>query len=249
MPRADIEVDVDMESFGDSGAYLWGVLLSGVDIGEPQGYRAFATWRPLPDPDEARSFGEFWQWLMSVRDRARACGLTLPRVLLQRVRREPLAAVVHRPLRGQAGRAAARQVQAFIDSDAWVDLFRHRPRPFLCAHGKGLKTIAPVAGFHWRDPEASGENSMRWYRDAVGLDGEPVDLSHAGDYWNTTRTTCARHAAARMDVLGRGGEIPYVRRPVEPTAQPFAAHAPTKRNDHRSARPNAAPSAGRRPCG
>ncbi len=39
---------------------------------------------------------------------------------------------------------------------------------FLCAHGKGLKRIAPVAGFAWRDPEAGGENSMRWYRDAVG---------------------------------------------------------------------------------
>jgi predicted RecB family nuclease len=46
---------------------------------------------------------------------------------------------------------------------------------FLCAHGKGLKRIAPAAGFAWQDPEAGGENSMRWYRAAVGMDGAPPD--------------------------------------------------------------------------
>ena len=37
--------------------------------------------------------------------------------------------------------------------------------------------LAPVAGFGWRDPEAGGENSMRWYRDAVGMDGAPPDAA------------------------------------------------------------------------
>jgi predicted RecB family nuclease len=32
-----------------------------------------------------------------------------------------------------------------------------------------------VAGFRWRDAEASGENSMRWYRAAVGMDGAGRD--------------------------------------------------------------------------
>ena len=43
VPRADVEVDVDMESFDEAGAYLWGCLLSGSDIGLPRGYQAFAT--------------------------------------------------------------------------------------------------------------------------------------------------------------------------------------------------------------
>src|SRR6185436_10662521 len=70
VPRADVEVDVDMESFGDAGAYMWGVLLSGADVGVAPGYRAFATWEPLPTDDEARSFAEFWQWLVEVETRA-----------------------------------------------------------------------------------------------------------------------------------------------------------------------------------
>lgn len=45
---------------------------------------------------------------------------------------------------------------------------------FICPNGKGLKKIAPVAGFNWRDAEAGGgEASMAWYREAVGYDGEP----------------------------------------------------------------------------
>jgi predicted RecB family nuclease len=74
--RADVEVDVDMESFGESGAYLWGALLSGPGIDEPAGYRAFVTWDPLPTKDEARSFAEFWRWLSTVAARARLAGHT-----------------------------------------------------------------------------------------------------------------------------------------------------------------------------
>jgi predicted RecB family nuclease len=78
---------------------------------------------------------------------------------------------------GKPGIPTTGQVQAFITSDAWFDLFGSVRDYFLCSRGKGLKTIAPAAGFTWRDPEASGENSMRWYRDAVGMDGAPADAA------------------------------------------------------------------------
>jgi predicted RecB family nuclease len=48
---------------------------------------------------------------------------------------------------------------------------------FLCPHGKGLKRVAPSAGCAWHDPEAGGQNSMRWYRAAVGLHGGEPDPS------------------------------------------------------------------------
>jgi predicted RecB family nuclease len=67
------------------------------------------------------------------------------------------------------------EVEEFIAHPGWIDLFAVVSEWFLCAQGKGLKRIAPAAGFAWRDPEAGGENSMRWYRDAVGMDGAPPD--------------------------------------------------------------------------
>ncbi|WP_167441315.1 TM0106 family RecB-like putative nuclease [Amycolatopsis vastitatis] len=175
VPRADVEVDVDMESFGDAGAYLWGCLLSGADIGLPQGYRAFATWDPLPTDDEARSFAEFWAWLTDVRERTEAAGLTFRAYCYNALAENRwLFGSVER-FGDHPGVPAKKEIQSFVDSEQWVDLFRSVTDQFLCSHGKGLKVIAPVAGFSWRDPEAGGEASMRWYRDAVGMDGEKPD--------------------------------------------------------------------------
>ncbi|HEY2764093.1 MAG TPA: TM0106 family RecB-like putative nuclease [Pseudonocardiaceae bacterium] len=175
VPRAQVEVDVDMESFSDSGAYLWGCLLTGADIGLPAGYRAFATWEPVPTPDEARSFAAFWGWLTDVRSRAVQRGLSFHAYCYNELAENRWLLSSAARFAGVAGVPPVAEVQKFISSDQWVDLFGVVSTEFLCAHGKGLKTVAPTAGFSWHDPEASGENSMRWYRAAVGIDGGEPD--------------------------------------------------------------------------
>ncbi len=177
--RADVEVDVDMESFGEAGAYLWGALLTypgGRRDGDPEpGYRGFATWHPVPTPDEGRSFGEFWTWLTAVRADAAASGRTFAAYCYneQAENRWMLASADR--FAGVPGVPSTEEVQAFVAGPDWVDLFGVVSAWFLCTHGKGLKKIAPAAGFAWRDPDAGGENSMRWYRDAVGMDGAEPD--------------------------------------------------------------------------
>jgi len=179
VPRADVEVDVDMESFGEAGAYLWGALLTrpgGTSPGdEPEGYRAFATWEPVPTPDEARSFAAFWGWLSGVRERAHATGRSFAAYCYNEQAENRWLLASARRFAGMPGIPTQAQVEAFIADPCWVDLFAVVGDWFLCAHGKGLKRIAPAAGFAWRDPEAGGENSMRWYRDAVGMDGAARD--------------------------------------------------------------------------
>jgi predicted RecB family nuclease len=179
VPRADVEVDVDMESFGEAGAYMWGALLSrpgGTLPGdEPEGYRAFATWEPVPTPDEARSFAAFWGWLSGVRAHAAATGRSFAAYCYNEQAENRWLLASARRFAGMPGIPPEAEVEAFIADPCWVDLFAVVGEWFLCAHGKGLKAVAPAAGFAWRDPEASGENSMRWYRDAVGMDGAARD--------------------------------------------------------------------------
>ncbi|MFP5021130.1 TM0106 family RecB-like putative nuclease [Pseudonocardia phyllosphaerae] len=181
VPRADVEVDVDMESFGESGAYLWGALLTlpgGARDGDPEpGYRAFATWEPLPTRDEGRSFAEFWTWFRGVRERALASGRTFAAYCYNEQAENRWMIASAQRFADVPGVPGEAEVRAFVEDPCWVDLFGVVSTWFLCAQGKGLKKIAPAAGFAWRDPEAGGENSMRWYRDAVALDGGEPDAA------------------------------------------------------------------------
>lgn len=192
IPRADIEVDVDLESHLDDGAYLWGTLLTLRD-GRPleeEGYRPFATWARLPDPDEGRSFAEFWRWLTAVRDRAAGQRRSFRAYcysksaengwMLSSAARfgpEGTVAVVK-------GVPSVAQVRRFISSEQWVDVHEAVSGQFVSTSGLGLKVVAPVAGFSWRDPDAGGENSIGWYRDAQSARGvgRAVGRSRILDY-------------------------------------------------------------------
>ncbi|MFD4294678.1 TM0106 family RecB-like putative nuclease [Rhodococcus sp. NPDC058532] len=169
--RADVEVDVDMESYQEHGAYLWGTLLT--ENGVTQPYRPFVTWDPLPTVDEARSFAEFWSWLTGTLNRTLAAGKTFAAYCYSRSAEDKWLLESAARFAGLPGIPTRAQVRAFIDGPHWVDIYQAVSDQFICPNGKGLKKIAPVAGFHWRDAEAGGEASMSWYREAVGYDGAP----------------------------------------------------------------------------
>ncbi|MEN2513291.1 TM0106 family RecB-like putative nuclease [Gordonia polyisoprenivorans] len=176
--RADVEVDVDMESYGEDGAYLWGTLLTdNVDRDRPVRYRPFVTWHPLPTADEARSFAEFWAWLKAERQAAHDSGKTFAAYCYsQQAENRWLLSSANR-FAGAPGVPTRAEVQAFIDSSEWVDIYEAVSANFVCPQGKGLKKVAPVAGFTWRDDEAGGAASMDWYKAAVALGTTELDLS------------------------------------------------------------------------
>lgn len=181
--RADVEVDVDLESHLTDGAYLWGTLLTARDgpAPGPEGYRAFATWAQLPDPDEGRAFSEFWWWLMGVRDRTLAQGRSFRAYCYSRSAENAwmLSSATRFGPDGTVavvdGVPSVREVRAFVSSSEWVDVHEAVTTQFVSTSGLGLKVVAPAAGFTWRDPEAGGEASLGWYREAQVAHGAERD--------------------------------------------------------------------------
>ena len=165
--RADVEIDVDAESYGEDGAYLWGATLSGADVGLPHGYRSFVTWDPLPTARQGAVFGEFFAYLLRVRAAAAGRGLTFAVFCYARQAEERWMLGLSRRYAGLPGIPDPAAVTAFCQSEQWVDLLLELRRQFVVPGSLRLKELAGAMGFRWRDPEPGGENSMAWYREAV----------------------------------------------------------------------------------
>lgn len=167
VPRADVEVDIDMEN-SETGTYLWGAFVHGDDI-LPDGYVPHVTWQPLDASTEVAMFAPFWNWLMGIRARAHAAGRTFAAYCYTAAENTHLRRIARL---GGPGVPALEEVDAFIASDEWVDLHHVFASQIITGGGTGLKQVAPLAGFHWRDSDPGGDQSMVWYREAVYGSGE-----------------------------------------------------------------------------
>lgn len=161
VPRADIEVDVDMENI-EEGVYLWGCLLTDrTTVGRASEYTAFATWEPITPAIEAANSLQFWAWLCGVRDDASRRGLSFRAYCYN-------ASAENTYLRrlGLAEGILA-DVTAFIRSNQWVDLLTVVDDHLMTGGGLGLKKVAPIAGFSWSVDDPGGGASMLRYDLAV----------------------------------------------------------------------------------
>ena len=164
-PRADVEVDVDMEC-SEVGVYLWGTLLT--DRTGPRAlssqYSAFVTWETMTPECEADNSLRFWRWLMDVRSGAHQRGMTFRAYCYS-------AGAENQYLR-RLGISAGLEadVEAFIASDEWVDLLKVWDSQLITGQGSGLKVVAPLVGHSWTVDEAGGGESMVRYDVAVAGD-------------------------------------------------------------------------------
>ncbi|MBU6232732.1 MAG: TM0106 family RecB-like putative nuclease [Acidobacteria bacterium] len=170
-PTADVEVDIDMESYSDQ-TYLWGAVVRcrGFDLSVRDGYHHFSYFTDVTAQDEGRIFREFWQWLSELRDKAHRQGATFRAYCFyQNAENSSMrAGIAADPANGHF----TAPVEEFLASSEWVDLYEVSRTLLQTEGAMGLKNLAPVAGFHWRDDSPSGEASMAWFEHAL-REGEP----------------------------------------------------------------------------
>ena len=162
VPRADVEIDVDMENIED-GVYLWGALLAD---GAASEYMPFVTWEPMTLEAETAVFTSFWRWFTGVRAAALASGRSFRAYCYN------ASAENQHLLRLGRASGVIDDVEAFIASDEWVDLLRVFDEQLITGTGSGLKVVAPLAGFTWQVEDPGGGEAMLRYDEAVGEDGE-----------------------------------------------------------------------------
>jgi len=200
VPRADIEVDVDMENV-EQGVYLWGALVS--DRTKPDSapqYTAFATWEPLDSEVELQNSLRFWDWLTAVREDAARDGLSFRAYCYN-------ASAENTYLRrlGVAG-GILKDVTDFIGSDQWVDLLKVVDAHLITGGGLGLKKVAPIAGFSWSVEDPGGDASMLRYDLAVTAADED-DRDHARTWLLTYNQGDVEATLAIRDWLEREGPL------------------------------------------
>lgn len=167
-PTAEVEVDVDMESYNDV-TYLWGALVSTKrDVeGISPGYFVFTSWEPLTPNVESEVFATFWTWFQSLRDACRHASASFAAYCFWAQAED--GAMNRAVAKNPGGSPSIVDIEQFRSSQPrqWIDMHDVVKRQIQTEGPLGLKTLAASAGFSWRDTNPSGEASMTWYEEAV----------------------------------------------------------------------------------
>lgn len=157
--RADVEVDVDMESTPDL-VYLWGNYVTGDVLEDQKGYVAFVDWEPLDLDREAALFAGFWQWLHALKRETESRGKTFAAYFWTSIETTMCKRIVEHPSLS----SIRDEVLAFVeDNSVWIDLEAVVREQLVTGRGTSIKTIAPMTGFQWSAEDAGGANSIVWY--------------------------------------------------------------------------------------
>lgn len=161
--RAALEIDFDLETYNDR-PYLWGFWVHDrARPGEPY-YREFTSWDVLDEAAEVDLAERALTWLRDI---------TAGRDALV-YHYSPYETKHLTRLAGRSDREAITWANTW-SQQGFIDLYVPVRQHFFGCHGLGLKVVAHEgAGFHWRDPEPGGLNSLEWYEEAIGAESDEL---------------------------------------------------------------------------
>lgn len=171
VPRANIEIDLDVENDRAGLIYLWGLHVTDRDSGRSW-YEDVSSWEPLDGLAESELGLLCWQRLRALVDQAQAEGRTAliyhyahpePNGL-KRIAKDGLVAMMPAPA----------DVKTFID-EYFVDLLVFMRTNFFGRKGLGLKVVAGAGPeFEWRDEDPGGLQSQVWLDEVYNGESQEV---------------------------------------------------------------------------
>jgi predicted RecB family nuclease len=178
MPRAAIELDVDMENSAEGLIYLWGTKLTKRSRGKTTTeYIPFCDFTNTPD-GEADAFARFWNFMMDQQAKARESHTGGFKAFCYSDAENRCMKALAKRHNGKPGVPTMDEVKAFIASDDWVDeLDVLRSNTIWPTPSMGLKDVAKYVKFAWRDEDANGGASLSWYDQAIGAPTEEDRLA------------------------------------------------------------------------
>lgn len=163
-----IDIDVDMEAHPQRGTFLWGTF-------DGSQYVAFGDFSA--EGDGGAHVAEFWAWLQARAEAALASGKKV-RVWvyaaqgenhwLRYYAREFGGRTYILPDATSVTMPTIDEVNAFIASEVWCDLFRIVKNAVAGTGSLGLKTVAPLAGFEFSQEGVDGRVAVDLFEQAIG---------------------------------------------------------------------------------
>jgi predicted RecB family nuclease len=208
-PSADVEIDIDMESYEEM-TYLWGasVTLNQPVEGVEEGYRSFAQWESLSPESETQIFADFWTWFSEIRLHCSERGRSIAAYCFWAQAEDgAMNRAVKNPLdNGPTGE----DLKSFRSSSppAWIDLHELAKRQIQTEGPLGLKQLAGAAGFEWRDENPSGEASMLWY-EVASSDDTHTALASRQRILDYNEDDCRATKALRDWLNGAAKSLPH----------------------------------------
>lgn len=175
-----VEVDVDMEAHPNRGTFLWGTF-------DGSQYVAFSDFSA--HGDEGQHVAEFWEWLQQSRKAAEERGKLFRAWVYAAQGENHWLRYYARQFGGREYRVegstgsriivmpSLQEVEAFINSDAWCDIFQVVRKALASSDSLGLKTIAPLAGFDFSQEGVDGRAAVDLFEKAVGGTGSEAAVA------------------------------------------------------------------------
>ena len=155
IPRADVEVDFDLEWDGDNRIYLWGLLVTEDGVSRSE---SLFSWEQLEDEAEEELAGSAINSLTQLRAAAEFQGKTF----LVYHYSHPEVSMVRALLARESGLLPSEDWWDDFTSECFIDLLPRVKARLFGLKGLGLKRVAGAAGFFWGEEEPSGEQTLEW---------------------------------------------------------------------------------------